>query len=737
MPGEDEAWVTLATNDSYALGTLVVSRSLKRVNTTRKLVVMVTSGVSVPMRKALSSEFDVVYDVNIIDSQDAANLALLTRPELGITFTKLHCWKLVQFSKCVFLDADTLILQNCDELFDRSEFSASPDVGWPDCFNSGVFVFKPSIETFDKLLAFAIARGSFDGGDQGLLNLYFNDWSVSDISRHLPFIYNMVASAAYTYLPAFKMFGANVKIVHFIGPEKPWLMYFDSSTGMVRAPSGQEHLFELLQSWWNIFRTDVHNKLSPEMGGGGHQSATEAEAEQVQDPFLYVHTPTANASSEPSSFSLQIHESSYHPPPAVVQSDQSQSQPPIFHWTSVAIERFAPETTTPVITAPSIRSSSPPPPMIFNLESNSALEEPSDESVACFTSSSESIEQNQSEKEPGFAGLAGAFAKMSLEGSKSDKQIEFEEQMRKHAWESGHIDYLGKDSFDKIMKKIHASMAQADKSGEPSEKPAEPAPPTTTSDPIPTQATPTTKTEPEQVDEAVLAEERLAVEKKLAEQKKVAEQKLIEEKQAAEERAAAASQAVPASPEVAAPQASEQTESKPAEITAPSGPAPAAVATPAPSEPAPAPAAAEATTPAPSEPTPAPAAAEVTTPAPSEPTPAPAAAEATTPAPSEPTPAPAAAEVTTPAPSEPAPAPSAAEVTTPAPSEPAPAPAAAEVTTPAPSEPVPATAEVTTPAPSEPAPAPAAAEVTTPAPSDTSAASEPPTAPPRRQSKGK
>lgn len=55
------------------------------------------------------------------------------------------------------------ILQNCDELFDRSEFSASPDVGWPDCFNSGVFVFKPSIETFDKLLAFAIARGSFDG----------------------------------------------------------------------------------------------------------------------------------------------------------------------------------------------------------------------------------------------------------------------------------------------------------------------------------------------------------------------------------------------------------------------------------------------------------------------------------------------------------------------------------------------------------------------------------------------
>jgi hypothetical protein len=40
----------------------------------------------------------------------------------------------------------------------------------------------------------------------------------------------------------FCRFGANVKIVHFIGPDKPWLMYFDSSTGTVRAPFGQEHL---------------------------------------------------------------------------------------------------------------------------------------------------------------------------------------------------------------------------------------------------------------------------------------------------------------------------------------------------------------------------------------------------------------------------------------------------------------------------------------------------------------
>lgn len=60
-------------------------------------------------RDALVEVFDVVTEVNILDSEDAAHLALMERPELGITFTKIHCWKLTQFTKCVFLDADTLV----------------------------------------------------------------------------------------------------------------------------------------------------------------------------------------------------------------------------------------------------------------------------------------------------------------------------------------------------------------------------------------------------------------------------------------------------------------------------------------------------------------------------------------------------------------------------------------------------------------------------------------------------
>ena len=126
--------------------------------------------VSLPLsRERLASIWDELTVVDELDSEDAERLALLTRPELGVTFSKIHAWRLTQYSKCVFLDADTLVLENVDDLFDREELSAAPDIGWPDCFNSGVFVFEPSLETYTNLLDMARQTGSFDGK---LLSMY-------------------------------------------------------------------------------------------------------------------------------------------------------------------------------------------------------------------------------------------------------------------------------------------------------------------------------------------------------------------------------------------------------------------------------------------------------------------------------------------------------------------------------------------------------------------------------------
>jgi len=255
-----EAWVTLATNDSYAVGVMVLAHSLQAVKTTRPLVVMVGDHVSPAMRSQLSQVCCLVKDVSILDSEDSAHLALLARPELGVTFTKLHCWTLTDYTKCVFLDADTLVVRHCDELFDREELSAAPDAGWPDCFNSGVFVYRPSMETYSKLLEFAVNQGSFDGGDQGLLNLYFSDWATKDINRRLPFTYNMTATAVYSYRPAYQQFGGDVRIVHFIGSPKPWQAVDGNSP---HPQASREHV----GIWWTIFHHKVQDNLTPEMSG--------------------------------------------------------------------------------------------------------------------------------------------------------------------------------------------------------------------------------------------------------------------------------------------------------------------------------------------------------------------------------------------------------------------------------------------------------------------------------------
>lgn len=282
-----QAWVTLATNDSYALGALVLASSLRRSGTTRKIVIMITpEGLSRPMRSQLESAFDEVVDVTLLDSKDKVNLALLERPELGVTFTKLHCWCLVQYSKCVFLDADTMVVRNSDELFDREEFSAAPDAGWPDCFNSGVFVFRPSQETFGKLMEHAATNGSFDGGDQGLLNTYFSTWATQDISKHLPFLYNMCATATYTYIPAFKHYGHNVRIVHFIGTSKPWHVKFDGQ-GQPQPSLYEEHTASFLKQWWHNFHTDVKpglNKVGESSGTFSSGFGSDVSAVLSVDP---------------------------------------------------------------------------------------------------------------------------------------------------------------------------------------------------------------------------------------------------------------------------------------------------------------------------------------------------------------------------------------------------------------------------------------------------------------------
>ncbi|XP_014982375.2 glycogenin-2 isoform X7 [Macaca mulatta] len=394
MSVTDQAFVTLATNDIYCQGALVLGQSLRRHRLTRKLVVLITPQVSSLLRVILSKVFDEVIEVNLIDSADYIHLAFLKRPELGLTLTKLHCWTLTHYSKCVFLDADTLVLSNVDELFDRGEFSAAPDPGWPDCFNSGVFVFQPSLHTHKLLLQHAMEHGSFDGADQGLLNSFFRNWSTADIHKHLPFIYNLSSNTMYTYSPAFKQFGSSAKVVHFLGSTKPWNYKYNPQSGSVLergSASSSQHQAVFLHLWWTIYQNNVLPLYKSAQAGEAHASPGHTlclsdVGALCTDSVSGVGEPCAN--STPSAGVL------------CANSPLGSNQP----------AQGLPEPTQMV-----------------------------DETLSL-------PEGRRSED----VDLAVSVSQISIE--EKVKELSPEEERRK--WEEGRIDYMGKDAFARIQEKL-------------------------------------------------------------------------------------------------------------------------------------------------------------------------------------------------------------------------------------------------------------------------------------------
>ncbi|KAK6760170.1 hypothetical protein RB195_021605 [Necator americanus] len=417
-----EAWVTLATTDGYAQGALVLAHSIKATGTSKKLHCMVTNYVSPRLRAELEAQFDEVSHVDVLDSNDQENLALINRPDLGVTFTKLHCWRLTQYTKCVFLDADTMVLQNSDELFERPEFSAAADIGWPDCFNSGVFVYVPSLETYRRLLAFAVSHGSFDGGDQGLLNEFFSGWRDLPAIHRLPFIYNMTAGVFYSYAAAYRRFGASTKIVHFIGSQKPW------------HGSASTHQSEHLEKWKQIHQTNV----------AAHTTTT-PERPPPPPPPPPPPSPTPTAAPTPPHWSTPSSDTSSL---SYVHVDTSQhyndhqhhnhQQQPSYEHEQPSYEDVTQNLANNLVCEPAV---------CISVESHASVD---------HMHRGDSERCHQADDEVASITAQACFSA----GTVREKTPSPSEEERLRAWESGHPDFMGRDAFSNIQAALDRALQE-------------------------------------------------------------------------------------------------------------------------------------------------------------------------------------------------------------------------------------------------------------------------------------
>lgn len=228
------AFVTLVTNADYALGAKALMRSVALTGTGADLVVLHTGGVN-PADLAPLEAMDVrLVRTALLPTSDAFNARHARKALHGAApftkgekpgfhtpldnFAKLRLWQLTEYSDVVFLDADMLMLQNCDKLFDYPEFCAAPNVyeSLADFhrMNSGVFTAKPSETTFAAMLkALDMPEVFWRRTDQTFLQHFFPDW------HGLPISFNMLQYVWFNMPELWEW--DSVKILHY-QYEKPW-----------------------------------------------------------------------------------------------------------------------------------------------------------------------------------------------------------------------------------------------------------------------------------------------------------------------------------------------------------------------------------------------------------------------------------------------------------------------------------------------------------------------------------
>ncbi len=252
------AWATLLTQPSYLAGVRTLRASLAEAGSAFPLVVMVTAGIDTGTRDLLRGEGCVVREVEPL--RPASDLAdSYANARFAEVWTKLAVWRLTEFDRVVFLDADMLVVRPMDELFDlqlaRGEIAAShacrcnpnriasypadwtpencfythcrglghtSEPGVDDYLNAGFLVLTPDHAVYDDLvrtLAAVDDLSRFPFAEQDFLNEYYaGRW------QPLPYVYNALKTLQFQH-PTLRN-GADVKNIHYI-IDKPWQQPLD------------------------------------------------------------------------------------------------------------------------------------------------------------------------------------------------------------------------------------------------------------------------------------------------------------------------------------------------------------------------------------------------------------------------------------------------------------------------------------------------------------------------------
>lgn len=189
-------------------------------------------------------------------------------------FTKLSVWTLDQIGikSLVYLDADTLVRSNFDELFSLPYlFGAVPDIflgrrGFVLGVNAGVLFLRPSTAIFNDMVSkLTTARYPLADAEQSFLNHYFG----AEVLR-LPYHYNSnLAIKQYAPL-VWEGTLPEQRIVHFTlvkpfvgrGPTYEVVPFDDVENHVLKMAKEDGGIFRPEMLWWGGMFTDMKRTYS-------------------------------------------------------------------------------------------------------------------------------------------------------------------------------------------------------------------------------------------------------------------------------------------------------------------------------------------------------------------------------------------------------------------------------------------------------------------------------------------
>ncbi|KAF5795547.1 putative glucuronosyltransferase [Helianthus annuus] len=227
-----EAYVTLLYGDEFLLGVRVLGKSIRDTKTARDMVVLVSDGVSTYAKKLLKADGWIVTPISLLQNPNQV------RPtRFWGVYTKLKIFNMTDYKKVVYLDADTIVVKNIDDLFKCGKFCAN--LKHSERLNSGVMVVEPSEELFKDMVSKVTTLYSYTGGDQGFLNTYYAGFESARVfdpnispeelkskpvpeMERLSTLYNADVGL-YMLANKWMVDEKELRVIHYtLGPLKPW-----------------------------------------------------------------------------------------------------------------------------------------------------------------------------------------------------------------------------------------------------------------------------------------------------------------------------------------------------------------------------------------------------------------------------------------------------------------------------------------------------------------------------------